>query len=431
MTLSLPPSYVPLPVEVIEQAYAPDKPHRALFASFVRLLALAWENKYQQTPRILEEDLFNVKGPDGTVRYGYLKLERRQYFEQRREMELLGWLRSTHPAVGFVQFSFTRSIKLEAAQDAEVRKTAPDEDVSAKNRTVLKRMEEEDSTEILNTESSSSSSLKRNEVQKIALAAGERKTMLIDDEQTRAMKCLVENLHLAFDPQIFSVLEWRDQFLVGIPERVKGWIAKAYQDRANLTQGGGALGLIVKHILKQDAPHPYFMEHFREILPADYLEAIGEYDVVCIFCAEHFPSRALQDEHQRSVHANHCDDCGSDFETADALEEHYLAEHDPYRVRKNAPAFAADLTVDSEIERMWQQVLQGLWDEMPRASFETWVQSAQAVRYDGNTLIVSARNSYARDWLENRLQERTTKIVSQVCGKPMAVRFVVSEDVDA
>jgi hypothetical protein len=425
MTLSLPPQYVPLPVEVIEQAYAPDKPHRALFASFVRLLSLAWENKYQQTPRILEEELYNIKNPDGSTRYGYLKLERRQYFEQRREMELLGWLRSTHPAVGFVQFSFTRSIKLDnTAQEADVRKVAPDIDESAKNRT-LKRIEEEESFKSLNTESSSSSSLKQNEVREIALIEGKRKTVVMDNDQIQAMKCLVENLHLAFEPETFSVLEWRDSFLAGIPERVKGWIAKAYQDRMSLNKGGGPLGLIVKHILEQDVPHQYFIEHFREILPAEYLEAIGDFEIECYYCTKHFSSRAAKDEHQRSAHAHHCDDCNSDFETADALDEHYNAKHDPYRKKTESTMIAMPASGDSVADHAWQDVLDTLRQDMPRASFETWVESSAPVRYDGNTLFVRTRNVYARDWLENRLTSTVNRLLIGILGKDVQVSFVV------
>ncbi len=418
MSLPVPPKYIVVPLLIIEQAYQPDKPRRALFASFVRILSLAWENKYERTPLLNEQELWE-----------YLKLSRRQYFDQKADMELLGWLRSSHPVTGFVQFSFSRMVAVEPVTEV----SAENFTVSAEKRTVLRRIEEEDSTEILNTKSSSSSSLKQDEVRKtapvqeIALIQGNRKLIVVDDEQTRTMKCLVENLHLAFDPEIFSVLEWRDDFLAGIPERVKGWIAKAYQDRENLTRGGGALGLIVRHILQQDAPHRYFVENFRKILPVEYLEAIGELDIECVYCTDHFSTRAARDEHQRSAHANHCDECGADFATADLLKTHFKEEHDPYRVQKTAPAFTPNLETNDEAGKLWQTILGLLAQEMPRASFDTWVRDTEPVRYDGNTLVIGTRNAYARDWMENRMTETVERILIRVENKKVNVSFVVPE----
>lgn len=416
MTLSLPPQYVPLPVDVIEQAYAPDKPHRALFASFVRLLSLAWENKYQQSPRIREEELYNTRTADGSVQYGYLKLERRQYFEQRREMELLGWLRSTHPAIGFVQFSFTRSIQLDHV--AECEKVPAD----AKKRTVFMRMEEEDSFESLNTDSSSSSSLKQNVVQKIA------QPLTAESESEKKMQLLIEQLPLLFDPKEYGLLEFREIFLAGIPERVLGWIAKAYQDRARLDS---PMGVIVTHILNQDAPKAYYLAHLSEILTADYLEAVGEFEIECDYCLERFPTRAEKDEHRKTIHTHHCDECGNDFETGELAKAHYEERHSPYRARKPKEYATIPMPVVLDggwtAEKAWQAVLNQLQMEMPRASFETWVQSSQVVRYDGNTFHVATRNIYARDWLENRLTATVQKMLIGILGMDVTVRFVVLE----
>lgn len=406
MSLPVPPKYIVVPLQVIEQAYQPDKPRRALFASFVRILSLAWENKYERTPLLNEQELWE-----------FLKLSRRQYFEQKADMELLGWLRSSHPVPGFVQFAFSRMIAEPVALSAE-KLTA-----GAESRTVLKRIEEEESTEFLNTESSSSSSLKQNEVRKIALAKGARKTIMINDAYSQKIKLLVENLHLAFDPKDYGLLDLREEFLVGIPERMLGWIAKAYQDRLSLKS---PIGFIVTHILNQDAPHQYFIDNFRRILPAEYLEAIGEFEIECEFCTERFPSRALKDEHRKAAHQHHCDECGSDFATAELLKEHFLAEHDLHRVRKTAPAFTADPEAGSEIECTWQKILEALSQEMPRASFDTWVRDTAPICYDGNALVIGARNAYARDWLENRLADKVKKILAGILGRDVVVTFEVS-----
>jgi hypothetical protein len=411
MSLPTPPKYVVIPAERIEQAYAPDKPRRALLSTFIRILSLAWESKYTQTPRMNESELM-----------AFLKLKRRQYFEQKADMELLGWLRSSHPVPGFVQFSFSRSIA-DAAEDK-----CDKSHLGAKKHTDLRRIEEEDSLNLIkNKESSSSSS--EEQVRKTALVSGPRKTMPNDGNPK--MHQLIDNLHLVFDPETYSILEWRDEFAVGIPARVLGWIAKAYQDRERLTQGGGPLGLIVKHILEQDAPHRYFLANYAKVLPESFLEAVREIEFECAYCPERFGKRDLRDTHQLEAHPNPCEECHPTqfFQTAEERKAHYEEAHDPYRVRKPAgPEIITMPTLDGSVEKTWQAVLSRLQEEMPRASFETWVRDSKAVRYGGNALTIGTRNSYARDWLTNRLTARVNQLLSEILQQTTIVVFVVQED---
>lgn len=52
----------------------PDEPRRTLLASFIHILSLAWEAKYQQTSPLPEDELIE-----------FLKLSRRQYFDQKAD----------------------------------------------------------------------------------------------------------------------------------------------------------------------------------------------------------------------------------------------------------------------------------------------------------------------------------------------------------
>lgn len=423
MSLTLPPSYVPLPVDIIEQAYAPDKPHRVLFASFIRLLALAWQNKYERTPRILEEELYNTQNPDGTTRFGYLKLSRRQYFEQKADMEGLGWLRSVHPVPGFVQFTFSRSIAEQAPDGSAEKRMA-----NAEKRTELelKRIEEEDSLKSLNTESSSSSPKeqvrKTAQVREILIVDG----FMVTDASKAKMQVLLEHLHLLFDPEICGVLDVRDDHLTRDPEQALGWIAKAFQDRSRLTQGGGPIGLIVLNISRRRNPPRYFLEHYVDVLSEDYLEAIGEIDYECDYCEEHFPTRAARREHEKAKHPFPCAECSAWFDTFEKAQAHYQENHDPYRAKKEQEPIPVPV-LDGSIERVWQTVLAQLQMEMPRASFDTWVRDTKVIRYDGNALSIGTRNAYAQDWLASRLTSTVERLLSRILDKPVTVQFVVSK----
>jgi hypothetical protein len=400
MTLPTPPRYVVVPEEVIDQAFAPKKARRALLGSFVRILSLAWEAKYQKTPMLDEVELME-----------FLKLSRRQYFEQKADMELVGWLRSSHPRPGFVQFSFSRAISEKVAEQAV---SAENPDSMQKNAPLMN--EEEESLNLKALKDSSSSSVKS--VRFSALNPSEQK-----------MRLLIEHLRLLFEPERHGILDMRESFLVGIPERALGWIAKAYQDRSRLDN---PIGMIVKHINLQDAPDRYYMENFREVLPEEYLEAVDEIEYECAFCEEKFKTRSQLQQHGEEKHPFACSECDAWFLTREEMRSHF---EDCHLNGRDVPvSFAVDGSVRQPIgegkitpEQAWQSVLDQLQMEIPRASFDTCVRDTEPIRYGGNTLSIGVRNSYARDWLESRLASTVSRLLVGILNASVCVEFVVAE----
>ncbi|MCB9147075.1 MAG: hypothetical protein H6635_17075, partial [Anaerolineales bacterium] len=80
------------------------------------------------------------------------------------------------------------------------------------------------------------------------------------------------------------------------------------------------------------------------------------------------------------------------------------------------------------LEEIWEQVLQRLQLEMPKASYETWARDTQAISLDRNVLTVRARNAYARDWLESRMTGSIQNILKGILDRPVSVRFVAGEN---
>ena len=84
-------------------------------------------------------------------------------------------------------------------------------------------------------------------------------------------------------------------------------------------------------------------------------------------------------------------------------------------------------------QQTWQSVLGQLQQEMPRASFETWVRDTEVLSLEKNLLTVSTRNAYARDWLEARVTNPIQRILQE--DQPYVWLFVqnlmyaASEDV--
>ncbi|MFZ5904473.1 MAG: DnaA N-terminal domain-containing protein [Chloroflexota bacterium] len=75
-------------------------------------------------------------------------------------------------------------------------------------------------------------------------------------------------------------------------------------------------------------------------------------------------------------------------------------------------------------QQVWQSVLSRLQGEIERASFDTWVRDTEALSLIGNVLTVSARNAYARDWLESRLTNTVQRMLTDILNQIVTVRFV-------
>ena len=73
-------------------------------------------------------------------------------------------------------------------------------------------------------------------------------------------------------------------------------------------------------------------------------------------------------------------------------------------------------------------VLDHLRREMPRASFETWVQPAEFVSLEEGVFSIGTYNPYGRDWLESRLQKTVEQYLRGLLGRPVEVQFVALDD---
>jgi hypothetical protein len=385
-SLPTPPRYIVLPEEVIEQAFAPDKPRRALLASFTRILSLAWEAKYQQTPPLDELELI-----------AFLKLSRRQYYEQKADMELLQWLRSSHPRPGFVQFTFSRFVtdKVSPGPGAENRT------MSAENPSLIVG---ESLNSILNSEST-------------PLVKGNGSA---ENRTSPTVVQILQHTDLLFDGAVVlsKGIEDRD------PQQVLAWCAYAYSLKSKLAGPGG----LVRNRLKDREPAPTMaFEQWREILPCDFLESLGLVEYTCEACQAKFKKMVELTDHA-AAHPKlySCPLCEKTFTEEQDLDSHIAQDHKP-------KALIIDESVTQCIDghrsaaQAWQMVLGQLQMEMPRVSFDSWVRDSKAVCFDGNVLNIGVRNAYARDWLENRLASTVKRLLVGILNASVEVVFVVAE----
>ena len=76
-------------------------------------------------------------------------------------------------------------------------------------------------------------------------------------------------------------------------------------------------------------------------------------------------------------------------------------------------------------QQAWQATIGQLQMEMPKANFETWVQSAELVNQVNGKYTIGVKNAYARDWLESRLASTVARLLTGYSDGPAQVEFVV------
>lgn len=76
-------------------------------------------------------------------------------------------------------------------------------------------------------------------------------------------------------------------------------------------------------------------------------------------------------------------------------------------------------------QQAWQAAVGQLQMEMSKASFDTWVRSAELVSYDDNAFTIGVPNAYARDWLESRLTSTIVRILTGLMEGPQDINFIV------
>jgi len=79
-------------------------------------------------------------------------------------------------------------------------------------------------------------------------------------------------------------------------------------------------------------------------------------------------------------------------------------------------------------EQAWQAAQGQLQLEMPKAAFDTWVRGAEYFSYEDGSFVISVKNAYARDWLENRLSSTVARILTGMMNRTIEVRFIVWQD---
>ncbi|MBF0704975.1 MULTISPECIES: chromosomal replication initiator protein DnaA [Bacillaceae] len=80
------------------------------------------------------------------------------------------------------------------------------------------------------------------------------------------------------------------------------------------------------------------------------------------------------------------------------------------------------------ITDLWQQALSEIEKKLSKPSFETWLKSTSANRMEGDTIIITAPNEFARDWLESRYSSLITETLLELTGSELKAKFIIPQN---
>lgn len=78
----------------------------------------------------------------------------------------------------------------------------------------------------------------------------------------------------------------------------------------------------------------------------------------------------------------------------------------------------------SQLEKLWADTLAIIKSQLNTPTFNTWFANTQPLELNNHQLIISAPNSFAKEWLESRLGSLISNALFEVSGEKIAVRFV-------
>ncbi|MBU5268179.1 chromosomal replication initiator protein DnaA [Virgibacillus proomii] len=77
------------------------------------------------------------------------------------------------------------------------------------------------------------------------------------------------------------------------------------------------------------------------------------------------------------------------------------------------------------IQEIWVATLERIEEKISKPSFDTWLKNTKAEAIKNNTLIISAPNEFARDWLENQYTKLISDILTEITGSEIIAKFII------
>ena len=81
--------------------------------------------------------------------------------------------------------------------------------------------------------------------------------------------------------------------------------------------------------------------------------------------------------------------------------------------------------MEKSVDRLWSQVLSRLEQQLSQPTFETWIETAEAIEFQDNCLIVATPNLFVRNWLQTNYIDTITAAIKDILGYPVEIKLTV------
>jgi chromosomal replication initiator protein len=76
----------------------------------------------------------------------------------------------------------------------------------------------------------------------------------------------------------------------------------------------------------------------------------------------------------------------------------------------------------------WSRLLDHARHDLTEQTFRTWLEPTEALRFDGNTIVVGAPDQFAADWNDSKHSQLLSAYAPIALGHPITVVFKVHEE---
>lgn len=80
------------------------------------------------------------------------------------------------------------------------------------------------------------------------------------------------------------------------------------------------------------------------------------------------------------------------------------------------------------IADLWNRALKEIEKKLSKPSFETWLKSTKAHSLQKDTLVITAPNDFARDWLESRYLDLISETIYNLIGEELTIKVIIPQN---
>jgi chromosomal replication initiator protein len=83
--------------------------------------------------------------------------------------------------------------------------------------------------------------------------------------------------------------------------------------------------------------------------------------------------------------------------------------------------------LQDQLDIIWKEALKIIKKQLNNATYKAWFENTTPKQMEGDTIFVSAPNSFAKEWLESRYSSLISDALFQVIGEEMQIKVMVDE----